>query len=86
VAIKRFPFLSGISLFMAMLIAALLYGQSSEACMMCHGNASLSKSKQGRRYPFLSIRLASDHQRMLPSPVLVAIRVDPGAMPHAKDN
>jgi predicted CXXCH cytochrome family protein len=85
VAKKCFSFLAGMSFVFALLNPVLLHGQASDVCIMCHGNASLSMTKQGQK-----VSLFVDAARFKASvhasiPCLSCHKgLNPGAMPHAK--
>jgi predicted CXXCH cytochrome family protein len=85
VAIKRFFFLASISFIFAFLMPVRLSGQSSEVCMMCHGNASMSISKQGRKVSLFvdSGQFKSSVHASIPC-VSCHKGLNPREMPHAK--
>jgi predicted CXXCH cytochrome family protein len=82
---KRFPFLVGVLFFVAVLMSELSYGQSADVCMMCHGRASLSISKQGRQVSLFvdGARFKSSVHASIPC-IGCHKGLNPGAMPHAK--
>jgi predicted CXXCH cytochrome family protein len=85
VAKKYFSLLASMSFILAILMPVLLHGQSSEVCLMCHGNASLTMLKQGKPVS-LFVDAAPFKSSMHASIPCVGCHkgLNPGAMPHAK--
>lgn len=82
---KHGSFLASVSFVFAFLIPVLLHGESSAVCMMCHGNASMSMSKQGRKVSLFvdATRFKSSVHASIPC-VSCHKGLNPREMPHAK--